>query len=65
MTIANPNFLTPSEAAAYFGVDPRTLKKWADAQKCLTVVRTLGGHRRFLRDEVEALAAKQTQEATS
>lgn len=56
--------LLPSEAAAYFGVDPRTLKKWVDAQRCLTVVRTLGGHRRFLRAEVEALAKEQTREAT-
>jgi excisionase family DNA binding protein len=46
--------LTPGEVAAMFGVDPKTVSRWARAGK-LTAVRTLGGHRRFQASEVEAL----------
>jgi excisionase family DNA binding protein len=37
-----------------YGVDPRTVARWAKAGK-VTAVRTLGGHRRFYRSEVLAL----------
>ena len=48
--ISNPlstqeNLLTPSEVAALFRVDPKTVTRWAKAGK-LTSIRTLGGHRR-------------------
>lgn len=51
------SLLTPSEVAALFGVDTKTVSRWARAGR-LTAVRTPGGHRRFLEDEVrERLAA--------
>ena len=46
--------LTPSEVAELFGVDPKTVTRWAKAGK-LTSIRTLGGHRRFRKSEVEDL----------
>lgn len=46
--------LTPGEVAAKFRVDPKTVTRWANAGK-LTALRTLGGHRRYRRAEVEAL----------
>ena len=38
--------LTPSEVAAMFRVNPKTVTRWARAGK-ITAIRTLGGHRRF------------------
>jgi len=46
--------LTPSEVAALFRVDPKTVTRWAKAGK-LTPIRTLGGHRRYKESEVKAL----------
>jgi excisionase family DNA binding protein len=46
--------LTPAEVGAMFRVDPKTVTRWAKAGK-LTTVRTLGGHRRYLEAEVQAL----------
>ena len=43
--------LTPSEVAALFRVDPKTVTRWAKAGK-LTSIRTLGGHRRYRAGEV-------------
>jgi excisionase family DNA binding protein len=48
--------LTPAEVAKLFRVDPKTVTRWAQSGK-LQCVRTLGGHRRYLRSEVEALLA--------
>ena len=50
--------LKPGEVAALFNVDPKTVSSWADAGK-LSVVRTLGGHRRYLESEVLALRRAQ------
>ncbi len=47
------SLLTPAEVAALFRVDPKTVTRWAKAGK-ISVVRTLGGHRRFRRADVEA-----------
>ena len=49
--------LTPSEVAALFRVDPKTVTRWAKAGK-LTSIRTLGGHRRYRESEVKALLEK-------
>lgn len=49
--------LTPSQVANAFKVSPLTVTRWA-AQGKLTTIRTLGGHRRYLRDEVEALLSR-------
>jgi len=46
--------LTPSEVAALFRVDPKTVTRWAKAGK-LGSIRTLGGHRRFRETEVRSL----------
>ena len=46
--------LTPSEVAALFRVDPKTVTRWAKAGK-LNSIRTLGGHRRYRAAEVYAL----------
>ena len=46
--------LTPREVAVLFGVDPKTVTRWAKAGK-LTSIRTLGGHRRFRKSEVDDL----------
>src|SRR3989442_11896188 len=37
--------LTPSEVAAMFRVNPKTVTRWARAGK-ISAIRTLGGHRR-------------------
>ena len=42
--------LTPSEVAAIFRVDPKTVTRWAKVGK-LSSIRTLGGHRRFREQE--------------
>jgi excisionase family DNA binding protein len=47
-------WLTLGEASRLLGVDPDTLRRWADAGK-IEVFVTPGGHRRFARAAVEAL----------
>jgi excisionase family DNA binding protein len=51
--------LTPSEVAALFRVDPKTVTRWAKAGK-LNSIRTLGGHRRYRASEVHALLEAQS-----
>ncbi len=59
MTVAGENeLLTPAEVAELFRVSPKTVTRWAQAGK-LSVVRTLGGHRRFRREEVAAQLREQ------
>lgn len=48
--------LTPAEVAAGFGVSAKTVLRWAQAGK-LSVIRTIGGHRRYKAVEVRALIA--------
>ena len=52
------HLLTPSEVAALFRVDPKTVTRWAKAGK-LTSIRTRGGHRRYRASEVHALLESQ------
>lgn len=56
--------MTPAQVARIFGVKPKAVRTWADARK-LTVIRTLGGHRRYRESEVLALAAAQQTEAVA
>jgi len=54
--------LTPGQAARMLGVSPRTVSRWADEGR-LTHLVTLGGHRRFLREEIEAIGQRLTRTA--
>jgi excisionase family DNA binding protein len=54
--------LTPSEVAAMFRVNPKTVTRWARAGK-LTAIRTLGGHRRFKASEIRRCLEELSQEA--
>jgi len=47
--------VTIGEAARIFGVDPQTLRRWESAGK-IRSQRTLGGHRRYNRTDIEAVA---------
>jgi excisionase family DNA binding protein len=58
--VSNPSvevdaLLTPAEVAAILYVDPKTVTRWAMAGK-ISCLRTPGGHRRFVRSEILALA---------
>ena len=46
--------LTPTQVAQLFGVNPRTVTRWANSGR-LGFIRTPGGHRRFRRSEITAL----------
>jgi excisionase family DNA binding protein len=48
------DLLTPAEVAVLFRVSPKTVTRWARAGK-ISAIRTLGGHRRFRREEIEAV----------
>ncbi len=49
-----PEHYLPSEVASLFRVYPKTVARWAE-RGWLTSIRTLGGHRRFPREEVDRL----------
>ena len=49
---AQEQLLTPSEVAAMFRVNPKTVTRWARAGK-INAIRTLGGHRRFKLSEIQ------------
>jgi excisionase family DNA binding protein len=53
--------LTPAEVAKIFRVDPKTVTRWAKAGK-ITAIRTLGGHRRYRRSEIQAIIKNQPSE---
>ena len=52
--------LTPAEVAKLFHVDPKTVTRWAQDGK-LSCMRTLGGHRRYRRDEVHELLRQSSE----
>jgi excisionase family DNA binding protein len=51
-----PELLTPKEVGQMLRVDPKTVTRWARAGK-LPAIKTVGGHRRFRRSDVEAAIA--------
>lgn len=59
-TMQRPDYLTPGQAASALGVSPKTVSRWA-AQGLLPCLVTLGGHRRFLREDVEDTARRMSQ----
>ena len=62
--MANSNeteeLLTPSEVAALFRVNPKTVTRWARAGR-ISYIKTLGGHRRFKASEIRNLLAEAEQ----
>ena len=58
--VVGPDLLTPAEVAQMLRVDPKTVTRWARAGR-LEFTQTLGGHRRYYRDEVEKLLAPQRE----
>lgn len=46
-------YVTPGEAARYLHVSPKTINRWANDGRIPCIV-TLGGHRRFRREDVDA-----------
>lgn len=61
-TVTAPDVLTPGEVAALFHVATTTVVRWAEEGK-IASFRTLGGHRRFHRTDVEKLLAAQSEPA--
>lgn len=56
-TTHQPTYLPPSEVAAILHVSPKTGSRWAKEGK-LPFLRTLGGHRRYPKREIEELAER-------
>jgi excisionase family DNA binding protein len=57
----NPDILTPEQVASMFGVDPKTVTKWAAAGK-IESIRTPGGHRRYHRSQFDKFLHPETAE---
>lgn len=58
---ASDELLFPAEAAALFRVDVKTINRWADAGR-LRPIRTVGGHRRYEKDDVMRLREELREE---
>ena len=50
-------YLGPGDVARVLHVSPKTVSRWA-AQGLLPCLVTLGGHRRFRRQDVEVIARR-------
>ena len=57
MSVSTDRVLTPGEVAELFGVDPKTVTRWA-LQGRITSFTTPGGHRRFHWSDIEPFLAK-------
>lgn len=51
----NHRFITTSDVARMLHVSPKTVSRWAKEGR-LPFIRTLGGHRRYPKVEIERLA---------
>jgi excisionase family DNA binding protein len=56
-TVTSPTWLSLGPASRLLGVDPDTLRRWADGGR-IPVYTTPGGHRRFERRALERLASE-------
>jgi excisionase family DNA binding protein len=54
---SNSTYLLPSEVAEVLQVSPKTVTRWVKEGK-LASRRTLGGHRRYARADIESLAQR-------
>jgi excisionase family DNA binding protein len=63
MNASEPKLLRPGEVAAIFGVNAKTVARWAKEGR-LRSLRTPGGHMRLYADDVRALMAEQQMEPT-
>jgi len=52
VTDPQPEYLTPGQVARMLHVSPKTVNRWANEGRIPCLV-TLGGHRRFQREEIE------------
>ena len=50
-------YLTPGEVARALHVSPKTIIRWAN-DGLIPCILTLGGHRRFLRADIEEVVAR-------
>jgi excisionase family DNA binding protein len=55
-------YMSAGEAAEYLHVSPKTIARWANERRIPCLV-TLGGHRRFLRDDIETVFRKMSPPA--
>ncbi len=56
-----PKYLTPGQAASLLHVSPKTVNRWAHEGHIPYIV-TLGGHRRFRADDIEAIVVRMQRE---
>lgn len=61
---SEPDYLTAGEVARLLRVSSRTVDRWANDGR-LACLMTLGGHRRFSRDDVAAVVEKMTRPAVA
>ncbi len=52
--LEDTDYLPPGEVARVLHVSPKTISRWA-SQGLLPCVVTLGGHRRFRREDIERI----------
>ena len=60
--VSTGDWLTLHDASAMLGVATSTLRRWGDAGR-VPMKRTLGGHRRFARDQIARLAGGKAPQA--
>jgi MerR family transcriptional regulator, copper efflux regulator len=52
------DYLRISEAAAYLGVSPNTLRNWVNAEKIVAVRHPVNAYRLFKREDLDAVLKK-------